>query len=41
MGGVFLNTGIDTLAIGSFLLDKAQQPRELLGSEARQHFDPD
>ncbi len=37
----FLNTGMDTLAIGSFLLDKSQQPRELLGSEARRQFEPD
>ena len=36
----FLNTGIDTLAIGSFLLEKALQPRNLIGSEARQ-FEPD
>ncbi len=32
----FLNTGMDTLAIGSFLLEKAAQPPHLLGGETRQ-----
>jgi len=32
----FLNTGMDTLAIGSFLLDKNSQPQHLLGRETRQ-----
>ncbi|HQZ69053.1 MAG TPA: carbamoyltransferase [Planctomycetaceae bacterium] len=32
----FLNTGMDTLAIGSFLLDKNSQPLHLLGRETRQ-----
>lgn len=36
----FLNTGMDTLAIGAFLLEKTRQPRDLIGSEARQ-FEPD
>ena len=37
----FLNTGMDTLAIGSFLLDKHLQPDHLLGSETRRRFEPD
>ena len=36
----FLNTGMDTMAIGAFLLEKTRQPRDLIGSEARQ-FEPD
>ena len=36
----FLNTGMDTLAIGSFLLEKTRQPRGLISSESRQ-FEPD
>lgn len=37
----FLNTDMDTLAIGSFVLDKTSQPADLLAGQFRQQFAPD